>query len=202
MGSAPVIGVLAVQGDVAEHLRALAAAGAAPVSVRRAEELAAVDGLVIPGGESTTMWKLTTAFELAEPLRKRLSGGMPAFGSCAGMIMLADQVLDGIAGQESFGGIAMTVRRNAFGRQVDSFESDICLSGIAGPPDPPFRAVFIRAPWVEAVSEQVTVLGTEHVTGRIVAVRQGPLVATSFHPELTGDLRIHRYFVDIVRERT
>jgi 5'-phosphate synthase pdxT subunit len=202
VGSAPVIGVLAVQGDVAEHLRALAAAGATPVGVRRAEELAAVDGLVIPGGESTTMWKLTTAFELAEPLRKRLSGGMPAFGSCAGMIMLADQVLDGIAGQESFGGIAMTVRRNAFGRQVDSFESDIRLSGISSPPDPPFRAVFIRAPWVEAVSEQVTVLGTEHVTGRIVAVRQGPLVATSFHPELTGDLRIHRYFVDIVRERT
>jgi len=202
VGSAPVIGVLAVQGDVAEHLRALAAAGATPVGVRRPGELAAVDGLVIPGGESTTMWKLTTAFEIAEPLRKRLSGGMPAFGSCAGMIMLADRLLDGVAGQETFGGIAMTVRRNAFGRQVDSFESDIRLSGISAPPDPPFRAVFIRAPWVEAVSGQVTVLGTEHLTGRIVAVRQGPLLATSFHPELTGDLRIHRYFVDIVRERT
>jgi len=160
------------------------------------------DGLVIPGGESTTMWKLATAFEVAEPLRKRLSGGMPAFGSCAGMIMLADRLLDGVEGQETLGGIGMTVRRNAFGRQVDSFESDVCLDGIASPPDPPFRAVFIRAPWVEAVSEQVTVLGTERVTGRIVAVRQGPLLATSFHPELTGDLRIHRYFVDMVRERT
>jgi 5'-phosphate synthase pdxT subunit len=118
------------------------------------------------------------------------------------MIMLADRLLDGVEGQETLGGIGMTVRRNAFGRQVDSFESDVCLDGIASPPDPPFRAVFIRAPWVEAVSEQVTVLGTERVTGRIVAVRQGPLLATSFHPELTGDLRIHRYFVDMVRERT
>jgi 5'-phosphate synthase pdxT subunit len=191
--------VLALQGDVAEHLRALAQTGAAPVGVRRPDELAAVDGLVIPGGESTTMWKLTTEFEIAEPLRKRLAAGMPAFGSCAGMIMLADRLLDGVDGQETLGGIAMTVRRNAFGRQVDSFESDIALDGIAGPP---FRAVFIRAPWVEAVSGQVTVLGTERVTGRIVAVRQGPLFATSFHPELTGDLRIHRYFVDMVRERT
>jgi 5'-phosphate synthase pdxT subunit len=143
-----------------------------------------------------------TAFEIAEPLRKRLAGGMPAFGSCAGMIMLADRLLDGVDGQETLGGIGMTVRRNAFGRQVDSFESDIVLSGIASPPGPAFRAVFIRAPWVEAVSEQVTVLGTERVTGRIVAVRQGPLLATSFHPELTGDLRIHAYFVDMVRERT
>jgi 5'-phosphate synthase pdxT subunit len=191
--------VLALQGDVAEHLRALAQTGAVPVGVRRPDELAAVDGLVIPGGESTTMWKLTTEFEIAEPLRKRLAAGMPAFGSCAGMIMLADRLLDGVDGQETLGGIAMTVRRNAFGRQVDSFESDIALDGIAGPP---FRAVFIRAPWVEAVSGQVTVLGTERVTGRIVAVRQGPLLATSFHPELTGDLRIHRYFVDMVRERT
>ncbi len=202
MGSAPVIGVLALQGDVAEHLRALAATGAAPVRVRRPDELAAVDGLVIPGGESTTMWRLSTAFEIAEALRKRLSGGMPAFGSCAGMIMLADRLVDGVDGQETLGGIGMTVRRNAFGRQVNSFESDICLDGIASPPDPPFRAIFIRAPWVEAVSDQVTVLGAERVTGRIVAVRQGPLFATSFHPELTGDLRIHRHFVDMVRERT
>ncbi len=172
------------------------------MGVRRPDELAAVDALVIPGGESTTMWKLTTAFEIAEPLRKRLAAGMPAFGSCAGMIMLADRLLDGVDGQETLGGIGMTVRRNAFGRQIDSFESDIVLDGIASPPDPPFRAVFIRAPWVEAVSGQVTVLGTERVTGRIVAVRQGPLLATSFHPELTGDLRIHRYFVDMVRERT
>ena len=202
MGSAPVIGVLALQGDVVEHLRALAETGAAPVRVRRPDELAGVDALVIPGGESTTMGKLAVAFEVAEPVRKRLAGGMPAFGSCAGMIMLADRLLDGVDGQETFGGIGMTVRRNAFGRQVDSFESDISLDGIASPPEPPFRAIFIRAPWVEAVSEEVTVLGTERVTGRIVAVRLGPLFATSFHPELTGDLRIHRYFVDMVRERT
>ena len=197
----PAIGVLALQGDVAEHLKALAAAGARAVPVRRPAELDEVAGLVIPGGESTTMWKLAVIFDLMEPLRKRLGSGMPAFGSCAGMIMLADRLLDGVDGQETLGGIGMTVRRNAFGRQVDSFESDICLDGIASPPDPPFRAVFIRAPWVEAVSGQVTVLGTERVTGRIVAVRQGPLLATSFHPELTGDLRIHRYFVDMVRER-
>ena len=148
------------------------------------------------------MWRLTVAFEMFEPLRKWISGGMPAFGSCAGMIMLADQMAGGVAGQETLGGIAMTVRRNAFGRQVDSFESDIILAGIASPPGPPFRAVFIRAPWVEAVSGQVEVLGTEPVTGRIVAVRQGPLLATSFHPELTGDLRVHRHFVDMVRKQT
>jgi len=194
--------VLGLQGDVAEHARALSAAGAKPVTVRRADELDDVDGLVIPGGESTTMWKLAVIFDLMDSLRKRVGAGLPVFGSCAGMIMLADRLLDGIDGQETVGGIDMTVRRNAFGRQVDSFESDICLDGIAVPPDAPFRAVFIRAPWVEAVSRQVTVLGTERVTGRIVAVRQGPLLATSFHPELTGDLRIHRYFVDMVRERT
>ena len=197
----PVIGVLALQGDVPEHLRALEAVGAAPVPVRRPEEFGRLDGLVIPGGESTTLWRLSAAFDVTDPLRKLIAAGLPAFGSCAGMIMLADRLLDGVDGQETLGGIGMTVRRNAFGRQVDSFESDICLDGIASPPDPPFRAVFIRAPWVEAVSGQVTVLGTERVTGRIVAVRQGPLLATSFHPELTGDLRIHRYFVDMVRER-
>jgi len=202
VGSAPVIGVLALQGDVAEHLRMLAGAGARPVSVRRTDELSAVDGLVIPGGESTTMWKLAVAFDLAEPLRKRISGGMAAFGSCAGMIMLADRIVDGVAGQETIGGIEMTVRRNAFGRQVDSFERDIVLAGIASPPEPAYCAVFIRAPWVEAVSERVEILGTERATGRIVAVRQGPLLATSFHPELTGDLRVHRHFVDMVRERT
>jgi pyridoxal 5'-phosphate synthase pdxT subunit len=201
VGSVPVIGVLGLQGDVAEHLRALALAGATAVSVRTPGELATVDGLVIPGGESTTMWRLATAFDLIEPLRKRVGGGMPAFGSCAGMIMLADRLVDGTRGQETVGGIQMTVRRNAFGRQVDSFESDIALAGIASPPDPPFRAVFIRAPWVEAVSGQVQILGTERATGRIVAVRQGPLLATSFHPELTGDLRVHRHFVDMVRER-
>ena len=199
MGSGPVIGVLGLQGDVVEHARALAAAGARPVTVRRADELDRVDGLVIPGGESTTMWKLAVIFDLMDPLRKRASSGMCVFGSCAGMIMLADRLLDGVAGQETVGGIDMTVRRNAFGRQVDSFESDISLAGIAAPP---FRAVFIRAPWVEETGRQVEVLGTDPATGRIVAVRQGPLLATSFHPELTGDVRVHRLFVDMVRERT
>ena len=199
MGSAPVVGVLALQGDVAEHLRALARTGATPVSVRRPDELSAVDGLVIPGGESTTKWKLTTAFEVAEPLRKRLSGGMPAFGSCAGMIMLATDLLDRIEGQETLGGLDVTVRRNAFGRQVNSFESDIDLRGVDGPP---FRAVFIRAPWVEQTGPDVEIVGTESGTGRIVAVRQGPALATAFHPELTPDLRIHRLFVDMVKERS
>jgi 5'-phosphate synthase pdxT subunit len=199
VGSGPVIGVLGLQGDVVEHARALAAAGARPVTVRRADELDRVDGLVIPGGESTTMWKLAVIFDLMDPLRKRASSGMCVFGSCAGMIMLADRLLDGVAGQETVGGIDMTVRRNAFGRQVDSFESDISLAGIAGPP---FRAVFIRAPWVEETGRQVEVLGTDPATGRIVAVRQGPLLATSFHPELSGDVRVHRLFVDMVRERT
>ena len=199
MGSGPVIGVLGLQGDVVEHARALAAAGASPVTVRRADELDRVDGLVIPGGESTTMWKLAVIFDLMDPLRKRASSGMCVFGSCAGMIMLADRLLDGVAGQETVGGIDMTVRRNAFGRQVDSFESDISLAGIAGPP---FRAVFIRAPWVEEHGEGVEVLGRVvggPADGRIVAVRQGNLVATSFHPELTGDRRVHALFVEIVR---
>ena len=199
MGSGPVIGVLGLQGDVVEHARALAAVGASPVTVRRPDELDRVDGLVIPGGESTTMWKLAVIFDLMDPLRKRAGSGMCVFGSCAGMIMLADRLLDGVAGQETVGGIDMTVRRNAFGRQVDSFESDISLAGID---DPPFRAVFIRAPWVEETGGQVEVLGTDPATGRIVAVRQGPLLATSFHPELTGDVRVHRLFVDMVRERT
>jgi 5'-phosphate synthase pdxT subunit len=198
VGSGPVIGVLGLQGDVVEHARALAAAGASPVTVRRADELDRVAGLVIPGGESTTMWKLAVIFDLMDPLRKRTGSGMCVFGSCAGMIMLADRLLDGVAGQETVGGIDMTVRRNAFGRQVDSFESDISLAGIAGAP---FRAVFIRAPWVEETGGQVEVLGTDPATGRIVAVRQGPLLATSFHPELTGDVRVHRLFVDMVRER-
>ena len=195
----PTIGVLALQGDVAEHLRTLTAAGARPVPVRRPAELDDVAGLVIPGGESTTIWKLAVIFDLMEPLRKRLGSGMPAFGSCAGMIMLADRVVDGIEGQETFGGIDMTVRRNAFGRQVDSFESDITLTGLGGPE---FRAVFIRAPWVEQTGDSVEIIGTESRTGRIVAVRQGPALATAFHPELTPDLRIHKLFVDMVRERS
>jgi 5'-phosphate synthase pdxT subunit len=194
----PLVGVLALQGDVAEHLRALRESGAEPVPVRRAEELDRVDGLVIPGGESTTIWKLTDLFGLAEPLRKRIGGGMPAFGSCAGMIMLADRLPDPAAGQQTLGGIDMTVRRNAFGRQVDSFETDLAVAGLHGPP---YRAVFIRAPWVEEVGGGVEVLATEPATGRIVAVRQGPALATSFHPELTPDWRIHEMFVDMVREQ-
>jgi pyridoxal 5'-phosphate synthase pdxT subunit len=195
----PAVGVLALQGDVAEHLRALRAAGARPIPVRRPGELDDVAGLVIPGGESTTIWKLAVTFDLMEPLRKRLASGMPAFGSCAGMIMLADRVVDGIRGQETLGGIDMVVRRNAFGRQVDSFESDIRLSGIGGPD---FRAVFIRAPWVEQTGEAVEIVATESRTGRIVAVRQGPALATAFHPELTPDLRIHKLFVEMVGERS
>ena len=195
----PVIGVLALQGDVREHLRALREAGAHAVAVRRPGELDAVDGLVIPGGESTTMWKLATAFELMEPVRKRIAAGLPAFGSCAGMIMLADRLLDGAAGQETFGGIDMTVRRNAFGRQVDSFETELGFEGIEGPP---LRAVFIRAPWVDQVGPAVEILAADRSTGRIVAVRQGPLLATAFHPELTADGRIHRLFAEIVKGRS
>jgi 5'-phosphate synthase pdxT subunit len=195
----PHIGVLALQGDVAEHLRAITAAGARGSSVRRPEELGGVDGLIIPGGESTTMWKLAAAFDLMDPLRKLVGSGLPVFGSCAGMIMLAGTVLDRIAGQETLGGIDITVRRNAFGRQVDSFESDVELRGVPGPP---FRAVFIRAPWVEHTGPDVEILGTEPHTGRIVAVRQGPALATAFHPELTRDGRIHQLFVDMVRDRS
>ncbi len=196
----PVIGVLALQGDVPEHLRALRAAGADPVPVRRPEELHQVDGLVIPGGESTTLWRLSVAFEVLEPLRKLIAAGLPAFGSCAGMIMLADRLADGVPGQLTYGGIDMTVRRNAFGRQVDSFESEIALSGLERAA--PLHAVFIRAPWVEQVGAGVTVLGTDVGTGRIVAVRQGQLLATAFHPELTGDRRIHQLFVEIVKDNT
>jgi 5'-phosphate synthase pdxT subunit len=171
------------------------------VTVRRPAELDAVDGLVLPGGESTTMIKLITAFDLLEPLRKRLGGGLAAYGSCAGMILLADRLADGIAGQHTLGGLDITVRRNAFGRQVDSFESDVAIEGIEGDP---VRAVFIRAPWVEAVGPEAQVLGrVEGHTGaaRIVVVRQGHLLATSFHPELTGDGRVHAYFADMVRGR-
>jgi 5'-phosphate synthase pdxT subunit len=209
----PVVGVLALQGDVPEHLRALEAAGAAPVPVRRPEELERVDGLVIPGGESTTLWRLSVAFDVLEPLRKLIGEGLPAFGSCAGMIMLADRIADGAQGQLTYGGIDMTVRRNAFGRQVDSFERDIDLTGLGdggsygdggshGDGSAPLHAVFIRAPWVEQTGPGVSILGTDQGTGRIVAVRQGPLLATAFHPELTPDRRIHQLFVDIVKDNT
>lgn len=196
----PVVGVLALQGDVPEHLRALEAAGARPAAVRRPEELDRVDGLVIPGGESTTLWRLSVAFDVLEPLGKLIGEGLPAFGSCAGMIMLADRLADGVEGQQTYGGIDMTVRRNAFGRQVDSFERDITLTG--GVTEGPFRAVFIRAPWVEQTGPGVAILGTDLGTGRIVAVRQGQLLATAFHPELTPDRRIHQLFVDIVKDNT
>ncbi|MBX6383648.1 MAG: pyridoxal 5'-phosphate synthase glutaminase subunit PdxT [Microbispora sp.] len=195
MTSAPKIGVLALQGDVREHIRALEEAGASATPVRRQEELAAVDALVVPGGESTTMWKLATTFELLEPLRLRIKEGMPAYGSCAGMIMLADRIEGGVEGQQTLGGIDMVVRRNAFGRQVDSFEADLDFAGRG-----PIRAVFIRAPWVESVGPDVEVLARTKAGDRIVAVRQGPLLATSFHPELTGDARVHSYFVEMVRE--
>ena len=194
----PVIGVLALQGDVREHLAALAALGADPLAIRRQEELAAVSGLVLPGGESTTMVKLARIFDLLEPLRAAVRQGLPAFGTCAGMIMLADRIEDGAAGQETIGGLHITVRRNAFGRQVDSFEEDLHLDGLAEP----VRAVFIRAPWVEAVDDDVEVLARVEdgpAAGRIVAVRQGPLMATSFHPEVGGDGRVHGMFVDLVR---
>jgi pyridoxal 5'-phosphate synthase pdxT subunit len=196
----PVIGVFALQGDVREHIRALAAVGATAVPVRRPAELTALDGVVIPGGESTTMAKLAQAFDLLEPLRERIRAGLPAFGSCAGMIMLADRLVDGVEGQPTLGGLDVLVRRNAFGRQVDSFEGDVEFVGLA---DGPVHAVFIRAPWVEEVGAQVEVLASVPAgpaAGRIVAVRQGHLLATSFHPELTGDTRIHKLFVAMVRE--
>jgi 5'-phosphate synthase pdxT subunit len=193
------IGVLAVQGDVREHLAALTAAGARAVPLRRAEEIAQIDALVIPGGESTTIDKLVRAFGLREILRERLAGGMPAYGSCAGMILLADRLEDGRPDQETLGGLDITVRRNAFGRQVDSFEDDLHIREL-GPQA--FRAVFIRAPWVESVGPEVSVLARVEsgpAAGAVVAVRQGPLLATSFHPEVGGDTRFHQYFVDLVR---
>ena len=198
--SAPVVGVLALQGDVPEHLAALTASGARAVAVRRPAELAAVDGLVIPGGESTTIMRLAEVFELLEPLRALARGGLPMYGTCAGMILLADRLRDGRAGQETVGGIDMTVRRNAFGRQVDSFETDLDVAGIAGAP---VHAVFIRAPSVEEVGPDVEVIGriaAGERGGTIVAVRHHRLMATSFHPELTGDTRIHRMFVETVEQ--
>lgn len=199
MTTPPRIGVLALQGDVREHESALSAVGADVVRVRSTGQLALVDGLVIPGGESTTMSKLALSTGLLEPLREARRSGMPMYGSCAGMIMLADRVTDARPDQETIGGLDITVRRNAFGRQVDSFETEIVIAGVG--PDP-VHAVFIRAPWVESAGPEVEVLGTIESgddAGTIVAVRQGQLLATSFHPELTGDHRIHRMFVEIVR---
>jgi 5'-phosphate synthase pdxT subunit len=205
--SGPTVGVLALQGDVREHLAALQASGMRAIPVRRASEIESVDGLVIPGGESTTMSRLLGVFDLLEPLRARIAAGMPAYGSCAGMILLASEVLDGRPDQKQLGGLDVVVRRNAFGRQVDSFESDLDVVGIEGGP---VRAVFIRAPWVEKAGADVEVLasvpsvGSEGqdpgaAAGRAVAVRQGNVLATAFHPELTGDGRVHALFADIVR---
>jgi 5'-phosphate synthase pdxT subunit len=190
----PVIGVLALQGDVREHLVALAGLGVTARPVRRAAELGDVDGIVIPGGESTTICRLLDVFELREPLAARLRDGLPAFGSCAGMIVLADEILDGRADQRPLQAIDITVRRNAFGRQVDSFETDLKVAGIGAGP---VRAVFIRAPWVERTGPAVTVLA--RVGEHPVAVRQGKVLATSFHPEVSGDDRLHALFLDIVQ---
>ena len=197
------IGVFALQGDVREHLRVLGELGVRAQAVRRPAELDACDGLIIPGGESTTMAKLARTFDLFEPLRKRISSGMPTFGTCAGMIMLADRIEDGIEGQRTVGGLDIVVRRNAFGRQVDSFEADVDFTGVAGGP---VHAVFIRAPWVESTGDSVEVLARVEgvpADGRVVAVRggrAGQLLATSFHPEVTGDARIHELFTDVVRD--
>ena len=204
------IGVLALQGDVREHVAALTACGVRAVPVRRRVELDGVDAMVLPGGESTTMSRLLTTFELLKPLRARIAAGMPTYGSCAGMILLAREVLDGRPDQQQLGGLDVVVRRNAFGRQVDSFETDLRFDGLVGGP---VRAVFIRAPWVEETGPGVQVLATVPrltvagsdtgpAAGRPVAVRQGPVLATAFHPELTGDLRVHALFCDLVRARS
>ncbi|CAN5853938.1 pyridoxal 5'-phosphate synthase glutaminase subunit PdxT [soil metagenome] len=199
MSAAPVIGVLALQGDVPEHVRAVRQAGADARSVRRPEELTGLAGIVLPGGESTTMAKLAVAFGLLDPLRALLGDGLPAYGSCAGMILLADRLLDAPSDQRTLGGLDVTVRRNAFGRQVDSFEGDLDFPAVG---DLPMHAVFIRAPWVEQAGPGVQTLASipsGPAAGRIVAVRQGVLLATAFHPEMTGDTRVHELFVRIVR---
>jgi 5'-phosphate synthase pdxT subunit len=204
----PVVGVLALQGDVREHLAAVSENGLRAVPVRRPAELDAVDALVIPGGESTTISRLLGTFDLLDPVRARIAAGMPAYGSCAGMILLASEILDGRSDQRQLGGLDVVVRRNAFGRQVDSFETDLRFDGVPGDP---VRAVFIRAPWVESAGPQVEVLATVPpstlsgasagaAAGRAVAVRQGAVLATAFHPEITGDRRVHALFCAMVRD--
>lgn len=189
------VGVLALQGAVGEHARALVALGATVVEVRTPADLAEVDALVMPGGESTTMSKLIDSSGLRAPLGDRLAAGLPVFGTCAGMILLASDVLDGRADQRSFGVVDITVRRNAFGRQVDSFETDLAVRGVEGGAVP---AVFIRAPVIEAAGPDVDVLAT--VDGRPVLARQGSALVASFHPELTDDRRLHHLFLSIVEE--
>jgi len=196
----PRVGVLALQGDVREHERALRAAGAVPVPVRGPDALDDLDGLVLPGGESTTMSRLLGLADLLAPLRTQVAAGLPVYGSCAGLVLLAEQVLDGRPDQQGVGGLDVAVRRNAFGRQVDSFETDLPFAGVGE-----VHAVFIRAPWVERTGERAQVLARvpddgSAAAGRVVAVRQGSVLATSFHPELTGDVRVHRLFVDMVKE--
>jgi 5'-phosphate synthase pdxT subunit len=190
-----IVGVLALQGDFREHIQAIQACGHEALEVRRVSELEKCQALILPGGESTTIALLAKNYGLIEPLRERISQGMPTYGSCAGMILLADRILDGVKGQETFGGIDMTVRRNAFGRQVDSFESELDFAGHQ------LRAVFIRAPWVEDIGSEVEVISSVQIpTGEMhpVAVRQKHLMATSFHPELTRELAVHHYFFDEV----
>jgi len=191
----PHVGILALQGDVREHARALSGLGAEVEFVRRPIELAAVDGLVIPGGESSVIDKLARSFGMQEPVRAAIAAGMPVYGTCAGLILLADRITDGIDGQETFGGLDVTVRRNAFGSQVDSFETDLAVPALG---EPPVHAVFIRAPLVESVGAGVETLAALG-DGRVVAVQQGALLGTSFHPEVTGELRFHERFLDIVR---
>jgi len=183
------VGVLALQGDFREHIAALSAIGVEAIAVKTEAEINSVDALVLPGGESTTIAKLARIFGVFDLLKSRIASGTPIYGSCAGLILLADKILDGAAGQETFGGLDITARRNAFGRQVDSFEGEIEFAGLGK-----LNGVFIRAPWVEEVSDKVTVLATSH--GHPVAVRQGNILATSFHPELTADHAVHRYFVE------
>ena len=195
--AAPIVGVLALQGDFREHIALLKSLGADARAIRRPEELAQVAGLVIPGGESSVMDKLSRMFGLAGPLKSAIRSGLPVYGTCAGLIMLADRVLDAIAGQESLGGLDISVRRNAFGSQRDSFETDLAIPSL-GPL--PMHAVFIRAPVVEQVGEGVVALATL-ADGRVVAVEQGNLLGTSFHPEMTGDTRFHEHFLKTVRSR-
>lgn len=198
--TSPLVGVLALQGDVREHAAALQACHARVRAVRRPADLEGLDGLVLPGGESTTIDKLSRISGIRDHLVAAIAAGLPTYGSCAGLILLADHVVDRSGERQGFGGLDISVRRNAFGRQVESFETDLHLTGIHGGP---VHAVFIRAPWVEAVGDDVQVLAAVVLPGtactRVVAVRQGPVLATAFHPEVTADLRIHRHFLRLVR---
>jgi 5'-phosphate synthase pdxT subunit len=194
-GKRPHVGVLALQGDVREHARVLTDLGADVELVRRPSELAAVEGLVIPGGESSVIDKLSRSFGMQQPIRDAIASGMPMYGTCAGLILLADRITDGIAGQQTFGGLDVVVRRNAFGSQLDSFETDLDVPELGAPP---VHAVFIRAPLVEVVGAGVETLA-QLADGRVVAVRRAQLLGTSFHPEVTGELRFHELFLDTVR---